>query len=154
MNTTFTDADFEALMTLLLPFDEQFPDLRIHLDRLFYHLEPLVSGEPEQMTFGEFHRLGIEARAKRTCTGQLRTAFQLGLIGLVLSESLKRVAYRFPAIDIYADRVMYEIIRRLEEMENAGKFESLATNGLSFRAFHHDHRMRRRVFNSQVKGVG
>lgn len=153
MNTRFTKEDMGTLMILLLPFDETFPEIRPHFDRLLYHLSARFPGHIP-MTFGEYHQKANKARAARAFTLEKRSAFQLGLIALAISELLKRAAIRFSDIDRHCDRVMYEIIRAVERMENAGRFDSLKSDFSSFEAFHLDHRMRRRVFSSKVKGVG
>ena len=150
---TFTDQDFDTLLALLLPFDESYPNLSPYFDRFFYHLSARLEGE-YQFSFGVFRQKANEARAMRANKDNQRTAFELGLIALILTGYLQKAAIRFPDIDQHADRVMYEIIRVIVEMEGKAKFESLKMTARTFDEFHLDHRMRRQVFNSKVKGVG
>ncbi len=149
----FTIENFGTLTILLLPFDETFPQLAPYFDQLLYHLSGQFEGHIP-MSFGEYHTNANEVRAAREFTLERRSAFQLSLISLNIASLLKQAALSFPVIDRHCDRVMYEIIRAIEKMDGGLKFGSLKSDFSTFEAFHLDHRMRRRVFSSKVKGVG
>jgi len=139
----FTEKDFDLLMDYLKPFDDTFPHLQEHFDRLFYYLVesmPEISDCETYESFDEFRQIALEARANRKIIPE-RDLHKLALLLISVSEVIRNIPARFPHLVIPSLRVLFEMANVV--MPSKATFDEYLAESKSLAAV-----------NSNVKGVG
>lgn len=139
----FTIADYDLLLDLLVPFDAAFSKLSPHFDALLKPLgEKMLTGEVYE-SFSERRAAGISRRAVQYLNLTINhNLLALALLHMPLAEVLKKIPNRFPEMLTESARVMWETLNAVVPRED------------SFEVFLAEHKLRRQVFNSTVKGAG